>query len=236
MITSAHNPRLRLVRRLRSRRQREREGQFVAEGEDVVAAALAEGIEPVFALVDAERPAPLEVDGEPVEPELLADVSTLGHPPRVIAVFRRDDLPAGTRDANLALWRVADPGNLGTLLRAADAFDAGLALSARCADPTGPKAVRASAGALFRVPLARFDEAAGRRIALAVRDGGPLADLDLQLPVTFVLGSEREGLPEDVLAACDAVGSIPQAGPAESLNVAMAGTIALYELARRASA
>ena len=236
MITSAHNPRLRLVRRLRSRRQREREGQFVAEGEDVVAAALAEGIEPVFALVDAERPAPLDVDGEPVEPELLADVSTLGHPPRVIAVFRRDDLPAGARDANLALWRVADPGNVGTLLRAADAFDAGLALSAGCADPTGPKAVRASAGALFRVPLARFDEAAGRRIALAVRDGGPLADLDLQLPVTFVLGSEREGLPEDVLAACDAVGSIPQAGPAESLNVAMAGTIALYELARRATA
>jgi len=236
VITSAHNPRLRLVRRLRSRRQREREGQFVAEGEDVVAAALAEGIEPVFALVDAERPAPLDVDGEPVEPELLADVSTLGHPPRVIAVFRRDDLPAGARDANLALWRVADPGNVGTLLRAADAFDAGLALSAGCADPTGPKAVRASAGALFRVPLARFDEAAGRRIALAVRDGGPLADLDLQLPVTFVLGSEREGLPEDVLAACDAVGSIPQAGPAESLNVAMAGTIALYELARRATA
>ena len=236
MITSAHNPRLRLVRRLRSRRQREREGQFVAEGEDVVAAALAEGIEPVFALVDAERPAPLDVDGEPIEPELLADVSTLGHPPRVIAVFRGDDLPAGARDANLALWRVADPGNVGTLLRAADAFDAGLALSAGCADPRGPKAVRASAGALFRVPLARFDEAAGRRIALAVRDGGPLADLDLQLPVTFVLGSEREGLPEDVLAACDAIGSIPQAGPAESLNVAMAGTIALYELAREASA
>ena len=201
-----------------------------------MAAALAEGIEPVFALVDAQRPPPLELDAEPVEPALLGEVSTLGHPPRIIAVFRRDDLPAGRREANLALWRVADPGNVGTLLRAADAFDAGLALSAGSADPTGPKAVRASVGALFRVPLARFDEVTGRRIALAVRDGRPLADIDLQPPVTFVLGSEREGLPEDVLAACDGVGSIPQAGPAESLNVAMAGTIALYELARRGGA
>jgi TrmH family RNA methyltransferase len=233
VITSSHNPRLRLIRRLRSRRQREREGLFVCEGEDLVAAALAEGVEPVFALVDAERPPALELDSEQVDPKLLAEVSTLGHPPRVVAAFRRDDLPAGSRDVMLALWRVADPGNVGTLLRAADAFGAGLALSAGCADPTGPKALRASAGAIFRVPIVRFAEVTGRRVALVPRDGRPLPDVELAAPATFVLGAEREGLPGDVVASCDEVASIPQAGDAESLNVAMAGTVALYELARR---
>jgi TrmH family RNA methyltransferase len=190
--------------------------------------------------VDAAReaglaPVELLVAGETVAPELLAEVSTLGHPARVIGVYRRDDLPHGTRDAMLALWHVADPGNVGTLLRSADAFGAGVALSAGCADPTGPKALRASAGALFRVPVCGFEEAPGRRVALVAHGGTPLADVDLARPVVLVLGAEREGLPEDVLARCDVRASIPQTGGVESLNVAMAGTIALYELAQRSS-
>ncbi len=171
--------------------------------------------------------------GEDVEPPLLAEVSALAHPPRVIAVYRRDDLPRGTRPVTLALWHVADPGNVGTLIRAADAFGAGVALSAGCADPTGPKALRASMGSIFRVPVAEFDEPAGRRVALVSHGGEPLADVDLSGEVVLVLGAEREGLPEDVLARCDARATIPIAGDAESLNVAMAGTVALYELARR---
>ena len=151
----------------------------------------------------------------------------------MVGVYRRDDLPRGTRDATLALWHVADPGNVGTLLRSADAFGAGVALSAGCADPTGPKALRASAGAVFRVPVCGFDEAPGRRVALVAHGGEPLAEVDLAPPVTLVLGAERDGLPDEVLAGSDARASIPQTGAAESLNVAMAGTIALYELARR---
>lgn len=221
MITSASNPKLRLIRGLlSSRRRREREGLFVCEGEDLLAAARAAGIEPVEALVA----------GEDVEPELLAAVSTMGHPPRVVAVFRRDDLPRGFRDVVLALWRVADPGNVGTLLRAADAFGASVALSAGCADPTGPRALRASAGAVFRVPTGRFDEAPGRRIALDAHAGRPLREVDLTPPVAFLLGAEREGLPE--LARVETA-RIPMPGHAESLNVAMAGTVALYELRRR---
>ena len=221
MITSAHNPRLRLIRRLLSaRRQREREGLFVCEGEDLLAAARDAGIEPVDVLVA----------GEDVEPGLLADVSTLGHPPRVLSVFRRDDLPSGSRDVTLALWRVADPGNVGTLLRAADAFDVGVAVSAGCADVTGPRALRASAGAVFRVPVGRFDEGVGRRVALDAHAGRPLADVDLTPPLVLVLGAEREGLAE--LGEAERA-TIPMPGDAESLNVAMAGTIALYELARR---
>ena len=173
--------------------------------------------------------------GENVEPALLAEVSTLAHPPRVVAVYRRADLPHGVRPVTLALWHVADPGNVGTLLRAADAFGAGIALSPGCADPTGPKALRASMGAIFRVPIAGFDEPAGRRVALVPRGGRPLPELELDGEVVFVLGAEREGLPDEVLARCDVRASIPQPGEAESLNVAMAGTVALYELARRSA-
>jgi RNA methyltransferase, TrmH family len=168
-----------------------------------------------------------------VSPELLAEVSTLAHPPRVIGVYRRADLPSGVRPVTLALWHVADPGNVGALVRSAAAFGAGVALSPGCADPTGPKALRASMGALFEVPLCDFEEPAGTRVALVPRGGTPLPELELEGEVVFVLGAEREGLPDDVLAGCTVRASIPQAAAAESLNVAMAGTIALYELSRR---
>ena len=240
MITSPQNPRLRLVRRLQGRRQRERLGLFSCEGEDLVAAALEAGLEPVELLVDAERPPELSLalEAEPVEPRLLAEVSTLGHPPRVLAVFRRADLPRLEVDAapsvGLALWHVGDPGNIGTLLRAADGLGpAFLALSSGCADPTGAKALRASAGAVFRVPLGQFDDAPSQRIALLAHGGPPLQDVELGARTTFVLGAEREGLPPEVVAACDATATIPLADSAESLNVAMSGAVALYEWRRR---
>ncbi len=238
MITSATNPRLRLVRRLASRNQRERLGLFVCEGEDLVQAALAAGIEPVELLVDAERPVPDHLpQGEAVEPSLLAEVSALGHPPRMIGIFRRENLPRldsrTPPPVGLALWHVADPGNVGTLLRAADGLGpAFVAFSVGCADPTGPKALRASAGAVFRVPTAAFEDAPGRRVALVAHGGRPLDQLDLEEGTTFVLGAEREGLPDDVVAACDETATIPLAPGAESLNVAIAGAISLYEWRR----
>ena len=238
MITSASNPRLRLVRRLSSRSQRDRLGLFVCEGEDLVEAAVAAGLEPAELLVDAERPVPDLPAAEAVEPSLLAEISVLGHPPRVIGIFRGSDLPLldsrTPPPVGLALWHVADPGNIGTLLRAADGLGpAFVALSQGCADPTGPKALRASAGAVFRVPTARFDEAPGRRIALVAHDGKPLEELELDKGTTFVLGAERDGIPDDVLAACDEIATIPLASGAESLNVGTAGAIALYEWLRR---
>ena len=149
-----------------------------------------------------------------------------------MAVYRRADLPVGARDVVLALWKVSDPGNVGTILRTADAFSAGVSLSPECADPTGPRALRASAGAIFRVPICSWDELPEQRVALVAHGGAPLAGVTLAPPFAFVLGSEREGLPEELLrGACRA--SIPTPGAAESLNVAAAGAIALYELARR---
>ena len=197
-------------------------GLFAAEGEDLVEAAAAAGVEPVELLIA----------GENVLPELLGEVSTLGHAPRVIAVFRRDDLPAGERDVALALWRVADPGNVGTLLRTADAFGAAVALSGGCADPVGPRALRASAGAVFRVPIVDWDAAPARRVALVAHGGASLESVALEPPLTFLLGAEREGLPHDLVAQSQTI-TIVLPGAAESLNVAAAGAIALYELSRR---
>ena len=230
MITSAANPRLKTVRKLASRRQRDKLGLFACEGEDLVGAALEGGWGLEFALVDAARPPELSLPRvEQVASHLLAEVSTLGHAPRVIGVFRAAR-PARVRPAlGLELWRVGDPGNVGTLARACDAFGAYLALSPGCADPFGPKALRASMGSAFRVPLGEFEP--NGAVALLAHGAPPLSEVDPSYS-RFVLGSEREGLPEGVVSACAAAATIPYAGRAESLNVAMAGTIALYEWRR----
>jgi TrmH family RNA methyltransferase len=225
MITSRDNEKLKLIRKLQDRRWRDKLGLFVAEGEDLVDAAKAARIEPVELLVA----------GESVDARLLAEVSSLAYPPRIVGVYRRDDLPSEPLPpVGLALWRVRDPGNVGTLVRAADALGpAFVALSSECADATSPKALRASMGALFRVPTCAFDDAPGRRIALVSDGDVPLSQVDLTPPLVFLLGAEREGLDSDL--AADAHATIPQAASADSLNVAAAGAIALYELARRAT-
>jgi TrmH family RNA methyltransferase len=222
VIVSASNDRLKLVRKLHEKSWRDKLGLFFVEGEDAVAAASAEPVDLLRA-------------GEDVEPKLLAGVATTPHPPRVIGVFRRSDLPAWEeRDTMLALWRLADPGNLGTLIRTADAFGASVLLSDGCADPTSPKALRASAGSIWRVPLGTYESNSllqAKRVALVAHGGEPLASVDLSGRVVFLLGAEREGLPAEVERDADAW--IPIAG-AESLNVAVSGAIALYERARQA--
>jgi len=218
MILSKDNERLKLVRKLHDKSWRDKLGLFFVEGEDAIEAATA-------APVDLLRA------GEDVEPKLLAEVASAPHPPRVIGVYRREDLPSWEeRPATLALWRLADPGNVGTLIRTADAFGAAVALSDGCADPTSPKALRASAGSIWRVPLGSWDDVGGTRIALEAHAGKPLGSLDLSARVAFLLGAEREGLPAEVERDLDAW--IPIAG-AESLNVAASGAIALYEWQRQ---
>jgi tRNA G18 (ribose-2'-O)-methylase SpoU len=218
VIVSKDNERLKLVRKLHDRSWRDKLGLFFVEGEDAVAAATA-------APVDLLRA------GEDVDPKLLAEVASAPHPPRVIGVYRRADLPVWEeRAATLALWRLSDPGNVGTLIRTADAFGAAVALSDGCADPTSPKALRASAGSIWRVPIGSWDSLGGTRVALESHGGEPLASVDLSGRVTFLLGAEREGLPAD--AERDVNAWIPISG-AESLNVAAAGAIALYEWQRQ---
>ena len=218
MITSKDNKRLKLVRKLHEKRWRDKLGLFFVEGEDAVAAAIAAPVDLLWA-------------DEDVEPRLLADVATLPHAPRVIGVYRRSDLPGWEeREATLALWQLSDPGNVGTLIRTADAFGAAVALSDGCADPTSPKALRASAGSIWRVPVGSWNEVQGRRVALVAHGGEPLSSVELTGHVTFLLGAERAGLPAEVARDVDA--TIPIAG-AESLNVAATGALALYERTRQ---
>jgi TrmH family RNA methyltransferase len=231
-ITSPHNEQLKEIRKLAGRKWRDKLREFVAEGEDLIDAAEAAGWEPIAKLV-AEGSG---LEGDEVAPHLLAQVSQLGSGTRAIGVYAQRWAPAPVGPLCLALWGVNDPGNVGTALRGALAFGASsVALGPGTADPYGPKAVRASMGALFDVPVARVRDPTdlpGRRIALVPRGGEPLAAPAGD--VTLVVGAERDGLPGEIVAACDGTATI--AVRSESLNAAMAATVALYECNRRMAA
>jgi TrmH family RNA methyltransferase len=222
MIESPHNEKLKLVRKLRDRKHREREGAFVTEGEDLVEAGLAAGAEPCFLLTAAGS----GLGGEEVEPSLLAEVSSLGSGTRAIAVWpRRFSEPGGS--PCLYLHGVGDPGNVGTILRSAHALLGGVVvLGPGCADPFSPKAVRASMGSVFAQAVARAEVPAtpAPRVALVAHGGEGLSALDGA--GTLCLGAEREGLPDEVLSGCDARVTIPlRPDGAESLNVAAVAAI-----------
>lgn len=222
------NSRIQLARRLHRARDRRDLGLFVAEGEDLLAAADAAGWAPEERLAAAGS----GLAGEEVDPDILARASALGSGTRTLAIYRQRwaETVAGPRC--VALWGVRDPGNVGAVLRSGLAFGVStVAVGPDSADPWGPKAVRASMGAIFTVPVARCGDPAelpGPRIALVARAGDPLAG-----PVdafTLLVGAEREGLPGAVVDACEQTAHIPIAS--ESLNAAMASTVALYELTR----
>ena len=226
MITSPHNEKLKLIRKLQSRRHRERSGLFAAEGEDIVEAAERAGAEAAFVLVA----------GQDVEPELLNAVSELGSGTRVIGVYRRRWSPPGA-DLSVYLEGVRDPGNVGTIVRTAHALaDGPVVVGPGCADPYSPRAVRASMGSVFARPPARaaLGELEGFKLALDGSAGEVLAEVGLEMPLVLCLGAEREGLPEGVAVLADATARIPvgPAGP-DSLNVASAAAVGLYEVANR---
>lgn len=229
MISSPHNEQLKTIRKLHGKRERRRSGLFVAEGEDLVEAAAAAGWEPRILLVA----------GEDVEPELLDSVSGLGSGARVIGVYeQRWSAPGG--DLSVYLHGVHDPGNVGAVIRSAHALcDGPVALGPGCADPWSPKAVRASMGSLFARPpaRARFEELAGTTVALVRGAGTALGQVDPAPPVVICLGAEREGLPPELVQAASARAEIPlrDDGP-DSLNVAMAATVALYDFGTRMAA
>lgn len=232
-ITSPHNAHLKSLRRLRRRRERERSGTFLADGEDLIEAARLAGRVPLAGY----RASGTSVGGAgfyDVEPEVLAAASTLASGTRVIAVYEQRWSEAHG-PLCVYLHGVADPGNVGTILRSATAFGAScVALGAGCADPHSPKAVRASMGAIFSVALARvsnFDELPGTRVALLPDAADVLSAQALGgCELTLLVGGERQGLPAQLSAACER--SARLAAPSRSLNAAMAATVALYELTR----
>ncbi len=215
MITSADNDKLKTIRKLQQKRWRTKLGLFSAEGEDLVRP----GAEFILR------------SGIDVEPELLDAVSTLGSGSRVIGVYKqRWAEPAG--DLLVYLHGVEDPGNVGTIIRSAHALgDATVVLGPGSADPYSPKAVRASMGSIFERPPARatLDDLDGHKIALDAGAAQELREVEVAQPLVLVLGSERGALPEGLQRA-----RIPV--HADSLNVAMAASVALYEVANRMAA
>jgi TrmH family RNA methyltransferase len=252
-ITSPQNRKLKEVRKLRQRRRwRERTGRFVAEGEDLLAAADAAGWHAVerYCVVGSG------LSGIEVEADVLASASGLGSGTRCLGVYeeRWADRPAGP--LCLYLHRLTDPGNVGTILRSAQAFAASsVVLGPGTADPFGLKAVRASMGAVFAVPLVKggdLDALPGVKIALVPGAGVPLGEVCPFPPtpreemdkvpggptttasranVTLLVGAERDGLPPGLIDRADLTAHIPI--ETDSLNTAMAVTVALYELRTR---
>jgi RNA methyltransferase, TrmH family len=239
-ITSHHNKKLKEIRKLRQRRRsRDRSGLFAAEGEDLLSAADAHG----WIAIERYAAAGSGLPGIEVDPAVLSSASGLGSGTRTLAVYeeRWADAPAGP--LCVYLHGVHDPGNVGAILRSAQAFGAAcVALGPGSADPYSPKAVRASMGAVFALPVARagVTDLPGTKIALVPGAGEPLAELwrsscvhvnAIAKEATLMVGAEREGLPDDVVAGADHLAHIPI--QTDSLNAAMAATIALYELSRR---
>jgi RNA methyltransferase, TrmH family len=247
-ITSHHNQRLKEIRKLRQRRrERERTARFVAEGEDLLAAADAAG----WPALERFCAAGSGLAGTEIEPAALASISGLASGTRALAVYEERWAPQPLGPLCVYLHGVSDPGNVGAVLRSAEAFGASsVVLGPGSADPYSPKAVRASMGAIFAVPVARAAAAApiadlpGQTIALVAGAGVALADVDAfdhrmggqkrprhdLPPATLLIGAEREGLPDAIIAESDHIAHIRIA--TNSLNAAMAATVALYELTR----
>ena len=229
-ITSKDNDKLKLVRRLAERKHREREGLFVTEGEDLVAAGRAAGLEPELLLSEAGS----AIGGVEVERELLDGASSLGSGSRAIAVWRQAwaDDPAALC---VFLDGIGDPRNVGAITRTADAFGAAtVALGPDTADPFSPIAVRASMGSVFSVGLIRCDveRTPQPRAALDARGGTwpPGAS-----PATICLGAERDGVADATAAACSERWTVPLHGAAGSLNVAAAAAIAMERISSAAA-
>jgi TrmH family RNA methyltransferase len=219
MITSKDNTQLKTIRKLLAKR---RDGLFVAEGEDLVDAAAASGWEPRILLRA----------GVDVEPDLLP--SGLGSGSRVVGVYeeRWSELHG---NLSVYLHGVHDPGNVGTIIRSAHALaDGPVILGPDCADPYGPKAIRASMGSIFARPPARAEFAAlpGATIALDSRAEQQLGRADAEFPLTLCVGGERKGLPPAILEAATHRVRIPlRADGPDSLNAAVSAAIGLYRMA-----
>ena len=246
IITSMKNPRVALWRSLKRTADRREAGLFLVEGDKSVAEALESGFTAEAVLLDADRPVP-----EGLSPDLplvqlpghvLAAVCDTKTPQGIAAVMRMRPRPVTGRRI-VVLDGVQDPGNVGTIIRTADAAGLdGAILSADCADPYGPKVLRATMGSIFHLPVEVTDDLPGRLKEVRSRavpvissqlDGTPFDDWkDSGTGFALVIGSEGNGVSEPVRALADTRLCLPMRGRAESLNAAVAAGIMMYALMR----
>lgn len=255
-ITGFSNPTVKLLRALRDKKHRRREGRFLAEGLRLLTDAREVGRLPEMLVMASGRDAhpllsALEADvlaagGEVIETseDILAKITGKDNPQAVCGVFAEFETSLAALDRGAApIWLVAqamrDPGNLGTMLRTGDAVGAGgLILLDDCADPFSVEAVRASMGAVFtqRIAQARWPEfitwlrgGDGQLVAASLRDAQDYRSAPYAAPCFVMVGNESRGLPEEYELACDLRVTIPMLGRADSLNAAVAGAVLAYE-------
>lgn len=251
-ITSVQNERVKYVRSLARRRTRQREGRFVVEGTRLVGEMVRAGLSPALVLYTEAWAASLEArplltalalaeDGAwPVSEPVFAVCADAQTPQGVLAVVPFV-LPQPRSGPVLILDRLRDPGNLGTLLRSAEAVGVGQALLAPgTVDLYNPKVVRGAMGAHFRLPAASLDwpaiveEVAGRAVWLADAAGEEAYDaVDWTVPSALIVGAEATGASQEAFDLATGIVRIPMAGGTESLNAAMAATVILFEAARQ---
>ena len=246
-----------LVKRFRGAAHGEFPDLMLLDGDHLLREAIVSGIR-IEAVVFADR----IDDGElmhgaertgaeifRVSEPVLSAISPVRQPSGVVAIALKPDLSledvlAKSPALVVMLSDVQDPGNVGAVIRAAEGCGAtGVVCSDATADPFGWKALRGAMGSTFRLPVAAKhplgDAIAAARtrglrvFATTLRDGTPLPDCDLRKPAAVVFGSEGRGLPDSVADAADARVTIPMQGPVESLNVAVAAALVLYEAARQ---
>jgi RNA methyltransferase, TrmH family len=239
VITSLQNPTIKLIRSLAEKKYRGETGLFVAEGAEVLGRARREGWEPVYVVSTAAAEAWGKAERLTVAEKVMQSLSAQKNASSMLGVFRQrftDRIePKGIW---IALEEMRDPGNLGTIIRTVDAVAAqGVILVGQACDPYSRDSVRASMGSIFWVPLAR--KTAAQFIELCKSWPGDVVGTHLQgtedyrraykRPTLLVMGSEGGGLSPEVAAACSALVSIPMKGGAQSLNVAVAAGLMLYE-------
>lgn len=251
VVTSVDNAAVKAARKLARRQDRERAGAFLVEGPQAVGEALADLTRLFVTDVDTDlvrRARSAGVDIVAVSDRVLASLAGTVSPQGAVGVAELapvtlDDALAGARLV-VVCWQIGDPGNLGTVVRSADAAGAdAVVCTTGSVDPRNPKAVRASAGSLFHLPVVADVEPAaliaacrahGLQLAAADARGSiPYTELDFTRPTAVVLGNEARGLPHSVLERADAVVAIPIHGRAESLNLAVTAALLVYEAARQ---
>jgi len=237
-ISSTSNATIKLIRSLDDKKGRREAGMFLAEGRAMLQRAEDLGFEPEH-VIATKRPFVFdEVKPFLVTEKLMAELSAHNNPQEVLATFKQRWQPHPTKDGTwLALEDIRDPGNLGTIIRTADAASAaGIILVGDCCDPYAPECVRATTGSIFAVPLVKmptpqFVEFAkawpGTTIATRM-DAKTDYRADCPAPHLIVLGSESKGLSDLVSSACSRKVKIPMKQGVESLNVATAAALMLY--------
>jgi RNA methyltransferase, TrmH family len=241
-VTSPQNPTIKLIRSLVDKKGRRESGLFVAEGFQMLERALELGWQPEHLI--ATKPPHLWDDVKPtlVSEKLMAEISAQNNPHDVMATFKQRQVPQPRREGVvLALEEIRDPGNLGTILRTADAAGiSGIVLAGDCCDPYSPECVRSSTGSIFNSQLTRMpveklvDHIVGwpGETVATVMGARTSYRRSYRSPTLIVMGSEARGLSASVIKVCTTQVGIPMRDGVESLNVAIASALMMFEVTK----